>query len=495
MAYILIVEDDDNSAELLAALVSDAGHTASIATDLQQARQQLVLHSPDLVLLDLHLPDGSGLDLFADERLRGDADIVLITGQASVETSIQALRLGAADYLVKPINLKQLRRVLDRLTGSPRPHRAPRAPGQADAPPGPSGADIDGFGKLRGRSAAMRRVYAQIERVAPTAVNVLLVGESGTGKEIVAETIHEQSRRRNGPFLAINCGAISAQLIESELFGHEKGSFTGAVRQHQGFFERADGGTLFLDEVTEMPLDLQVKLLRVLETGRFSRVGSDSLIETDVRIIAATNRVPTEAVAEQKLREDLYYRLNVFQIQLPPLRERREDIALLAPLFLEQLSQREGVERELDPAALAQLQYYDWPGNVRELRNIVHRAAIMSDGKRITSVEIPGVELPDPATLAADAAPNAQPGATPAATSSPSSTGAGGSKGAPAPGDMVCVPIGTSLADMERRLIEASLAACGGVREKTAAMLGISAKTLYNRLRQYEQEDRGVESD
>ena len=485
MAYILIVEDDDNSAEMLAALVADAGHTASIATDLQQARQQLVLHSPDLVLLDLHLPDGSGLDLFADERLRGDADIVLITGQASVDTSVQALRLGAADYLVKPINLKQLRRVLDRLTGSPRPHRPARAGAGADAPPG-EGSDVEGFGKLRGRSEPMRRIYAQIQRVAPTAVNVLVVGESGTGKEIVAETIHDQSRRRNGPFLAINCGAISSQLIESELFGHEKGSFTGAVRQHQGFFERADGGTLFLDEITEMPLDLQVKLLRVLETGRFARVGSDSLLETDVRIIAATNRVPAEAVAEQKLREDLYYRLNVFQIQLPPLRERAADIGLLAPLFLEQLGQREGVERELDPGALAQLQHHDWPGNVRELRNIVDPAAIMSDGRRIMSVEIPGVTLPDAAALAAGAA-TAHP-----ATHDASSATAPPAAAVPsaADKDMVCVPIGTSLAAMERRLIEASLAASGGVREKTASMLGISAKTLYNRLRQYEQEDR-----
>jgi len=483
MAHILIVEDDDNSAEMLAALVADAGHTASIATDLQQARQQLVLHNPDLVLLDLHLPDGSGLDLFSDERLRGDADIVLITGQASVDTSIQALRLGAADYLVKPVNLKQLRRVLDRLTGSPRPHRPSRATaGESADARAEAGADVEGFGKLRGRSEPMRRVYAQIQRVAPTAVNVLVVGESGTGKEIVAETIHEQSRRRNGPFLAINCGAISSQLIESELFGHEKGSFTGALRQHQGFFERADGGTLFLDEITEMPLDLQVKLLRVLETGRFSRVGSDTLLETDVRIIAATNRVPAEAVADQKLREDLYYRLNVFQIQLPPLRERLEDIALIAPLFLEQLGEREGVVRELDPVAIAQLRHHDWPGNVRELRNIVHRAAIMSDGRRISAVEIPGVTLPDPATLDIGESPAAGAAAAPAAATSTA---------VPAPasgGDMVCVPVGTSLAEMERRLIEASLAACGGVREKTAAMLGISAKTLYNRLRQYEQQ-------
>jgi len=489
MAHVLIVEDDDNSAEMLAALAADAGHTASIATDLQQARQQLVLHSPDLVLLDLHLPDGSGLDLFSDERLRGDADIVLITGQASVDTSVKALRLGAADYLVKPINLERLRRVLDRLTSSPRPHRpVSPAPGAAKGAPAGSAGDVDGFGKLRGRTAPMRHIYAQIQRVAPTAVNVLVVGESGTGKEVVAETIHEQSRRRKGPFLAINCGAISSQLIESELFGHEKGSFTGAVRQHQGFFERADGGTLFLDEVTEMPLDLQVKLLRVLETGRFARVGSDTLLETDVRIIAATNRVPAEAVSEQKLREDLYYRLNVFQILLPPLRERREDIALLAPLFLEQLSQREGVERELDPGALAQLQHYDWPGNVRELRNIIHRAAIMSDGRRIMSVEIPGVSLPDPGTPV-----DAPPAGAEASDAPAASTAVAGSPASPpaAPMDqnMVSVPIGTSLADMERRLIEASLAACGGVREKTAAMLGISAKTLYNRLRQYEQED------
>jgi DNA-binding NtrC family response regulator len=469
MAHILIVEDDDNSAEMLAALVSDAGHTASIATDLQQARQQL----------DLHLPDGSGLDLFADERLRGDADIVLITGQASVETSVQALRLGAADYLVKPVNLKQLRRVLDRLTGSPRPQRAPSPSAEPGRDrPAADDSDANGYGLLRGRSAPMRRVYAQIRRVAPTAVNVLVVGESGTGKEVVAETIHQQSRRRNGPFLAINCGAISSQLIESELFGHEKGSFTGAVRQHQGFFERADGGTLFLDEITEMPLDLQVKLLRVLETGRFARVGSDTLLETDVRIIAATNRVPAEAVTEQKLREDLYYRLNVFQIQLPPLRDRLEDIDLLAPLFLEQLNAREKVEREFAPEALVQLRRHHWPGNVRELRNIIQRAAIMADGKRITAVELPGatptgIESVPPDTV------EAEPIAPATAPSAPALADRAG---------MVCVPIGTSLAEMERRLIEATLEACDGVREKTAATLGISAKTLYNRLRQYEQD-------
>ena len=457
MPHVLIVDDEPNSAEMLATVVRGEGFTTAVAGSLREARQQLVMMPAQVVLLDLRLPDGSGMDLFEDTELRGDAEIVLITGHASLETSIQALRLGAADYLTKPVAVAQLKRVLSRL-----------------AQPGDLRAEISGmrqefrtsgrFGKLWGRSEPMHRVYDQIARVAPTVVSVLLVGESGTGKEVVAATVHELSRRRTQPFLAVNCGAISPQLIESELFGHEKGSFTGAMRQHRGFFERAHGGTLFLDEITEMPLDLQVKLLRVLETGAFSRVGSDELFETDVRIIAATNRQPLEAVHQGKLREDLYYRLNVFQILLPPLRERVEDIELLAPHFLEAISAAEGRPKSFSPAAIERLKQYHWPGNVRELRNVVQRACIMSDG-----IVIDRPQLPDEGASSGSGATRAAPSPDLAADGAP----------------MLRVRVGASIAEVERQLILATLEHCGGVKERTADVLGISLKTLYNRLRDY----------
>ncbi|MEI7447782.1 MAG: sigma-54 dependent transcriptional regulator [Burkholderiales bacterium] len=454
MPHVLIVDDEANSAEMLAAVARGEGFTTSVAGSLREARQQLLMMPAQVVLLDLRLPDGSGLDLFEDTGLRGGAEIVLITGHASLDTSIQALRVGAADYLTKPVAVAQLKRVLSRL-----------------AQPGDLRAEISDmrqefrtsgrFGQLWGRSEPMQRVYDHIARVAPTVVNVLLVGESGTGKEVVAQTVHELSRRRTQPFLAVNCGAISPQLIESELFGHEKGSFTGAMRQHRGFFERAHGGTLFLDEITEMPLDLQVKLLRVLETGAFLRVGSDELFETDVRIVAATNRQPLEAVHQGKLREDLYYRLNVFQIQLPPLRERLEDIDLLAPQFLTRISEAEGTARTFTPAAIERLKQYHWPGNVRELRNVVQRAAIMSDGPVIAQVQLPD-----------EGAPGSRPAA--AAPAEP----AGGPP-------VLRVRVGASIAEVEKQLILATLEHCGGVKERTADVLGISLKTLYNRLREY----------
>jgi DNA-binding NtrC family response regulator len=291
MSHALIVEDEVDSAQMMAALVASENFTVATAHNLRDARRQIALQPPDLVLLDLQLPDGSGMSLFDDPELVAQSEVVLITGHASLETSIQALRLGAADYLIKPLNIKQLQGILSRVT-----------------PPGKLKAELatmneewkrsGHFGHLWGRSEPMQRIYEQISRVAGTAVSVFITGESGTGKELVASTVHELSRRRKQPFLAVNCGAISPNLIESEIFGHEKGSFTGADRQHQGFFERAHGGTLFLDEITEMPQELQVKLLRVLETGTFMRVGSTRSLEADVRIIAATNRSPDAAVAQ-----------------------------------------------------------------------------------------------------------------------------------------------------------------------------------------------------
>ncbi len=442
--FALIVEDDREAAQALAELIREEGFRTGIAGSLAEARQQIVLRTPDVVLLDLMLPDGSGMELFGGREELGNVEIVLMTGHATLETSIQALRLGAADYLLKPVSPRQVKAMLHRV-GRPAEARAEIAGLRHTA-------DLEGrFGHLRGRATVMQLVYTQIGRVAGTAVTVFVVGESGAGKELVAQTVHDLSRRRKAPFLAVNCGAISPQLIESEMFGHEKGSFTGASRQHRGFFERANGGTLFLDEVTEMPPELQVKLLRVLETGPFMRVGSDELQETDVRIIAATNRDPAQAVATGRLREDLFYRLNVFQIRVPPLRDRLDDVELIAQHFLDALNAREGVTRKLSPSAIEKLEHYSWPGNVRELRNVVQRACIMADGESITASCIP-FDVPVRAERS------------------------------------ITVTVGTTIEEVERQLILATLDAVKGHKEKAAELLGISPKTLYNRLREYGSE-------
>ena len=459
MGLVLIVDDDADAAEMLATLIVAEGFEVAVATCLAEAKQQLALRAPSLVLLDLQLPDGSGLSLFSEESLLNNAQVVLVTGHATLETSIEALRLGAADYLVKPVNLDQLRGVLKRLM-----------------PPRMLAAELQTwrdqlvqqgcFGHLVGRSEPMQRVYQQIARVAATSVTVFIVGESGTGKELVAQTVHDLSRRRNQAFLGVNCGAISPHLMESEIFGHEKGSFTGADRQHQGFFERAHGGTLFLDEVTEMPLELQVKLLRVLETGSFMRVGSSVARSTDVRIIAATNRDPMAAVAAGTLREDLLYRLNVFPIALPPLRAHTDDIGLLCSHFLHSIAQKEGTPRQLTPAALHKLQAYRWPGNVRELRNAMQRAYVMAEGPFITDEWLPTNGPDDLAAMQSE------------------------DDGKSGHSDLgVHFVPGTSLANAEQKLILRTLRHFDNHKERTAAALGISLKTLYNKLKSYETSD------
>lgn len=472
MASVLIVEDDANSAEMLAEMCQLHGYTCTVASDLADAGQQMLVHEPDVVLLDLHLPDGLGLTLFEDESRRKNAEIILMTGQASVDTSVKALRLGAADYLVKPIGSTMLKRSLARAIAKPPAVTLPIHSGEADAAGGDAAANGEdaGFCGLIGKSALMQSLYEQISRVARTSVSVLIVGESGTGKELIAQAVHQVSRRADGPFRAINCGAISEQLIESELFGHEKGSFTGAIKAHQGIFEQADGGTLFLDEVTEMPIELQVRLLRVLETGTYSRVGSTTVNATDVRVIAATNRDPMQAISDGRLREDLYYRLNVFRLEVPPLRERKEDINALARQFLDSHNQSEGTTLHFSDKALLQLGTYNWPGNVRELRNVVARAAIMAESDEVQRIDID-----------ANGACTAPLGTPPSKTAE--TAGAGKDSQA-----YVQIPIGTSVADAERLLIEATLAANDGAREPTAQMLGISMKTLYNRLRNYQDD-------
>lgn len=316
------------------------------------------------------------------------------------------------------------------------------------------------FGRMMGTAPVMHKLYHHVARVAPTDATVLLLGESGTGKELAAQTIHALSLRQNQPFIAVNCGAISPQLIESEIFGHERGSFTGAERQHKGYFERANGGTLFLDEITEMPIDLQVKLLRVLESGSFMRIGSAQDIACDVRVIAASNRDPEQAVAEGKLRLDLYHRLNVFPIYIPPLRERGEDVVLLARYFLDELNAAHGTAKSLTAEALANLASRKWPGNVRELRNHIQRAYILAD--QVISV---GALAPD------------------------------FEEQQPARGMTLAVPVGTSLAEVDRQIIFATLKLCDGVKKRAAAILGISLKTLYNRLEEYGMPDRSIEDE
>lgn len=302
-----------------------------------------------------------------------------------------------------------------------------------------------------GKSPSMRQLFGMVERVAPTRANVLLIGESGTGKEVVAQRLHRQSQRPGKPFIAINCGAIPAGLIEAELFGHERGSFTGAVRSNKGVFERAADGTLFLDEVTEMPLDMQAKLLRVLEAGRFYRVGGDTEIVARCRIVAATNRHPEQAVADGALRADLLYRLAVFPLRLPALRERGSDIDVMADRFVEELNTEYGASKCLSADARLFLRTHTWPGNVRELKNSIHRAYILADHE----LDLAAVEMPAGVC--------------------------------PLDDDHVAVRIGTSIADMEYKLINATLTRCEGNKRQTAKILGVSLKTLYNRLNDYER--------
>ncbi|MEP1213956.1 MAG: sigma-54 dependent transcriptional regulator [Marinobacter sp.] len=311
------------------------------------------------------------------------------------------------------------------------------------------------LGMLFSPTSKMHQVAEEVTRVAPTSATVFLRGESGTGKEIVAQAIHQLSERRNEPFVPVNCGAISPQLIESELFGHEKGSFTGAIKEHRGVFERADGGTLFLDEVTEMPIDLQVKLLRVLETRRFTRVGSDRELSMNIRVIAATNRCPDTEVKEGRFRCDLLYRLQVFPILLPPLRERAGDIKLLAEHFLSEMNKQEGTCKRLSDKALAELEKYTWPGNLRELKNILQRAFIMSDSV------IGPEQIPDEIMNPLEDRDSSK-------------------------GPCLKISVGSSIADVEKDLIFATLEECKGRKERAANILGVSMKTLYNRLRDYQ---------
>jgi DNA-binding NtrC family response regulator len=446
----LVVDDDDDFRASVAALARREGFETRLVGSLEEARKSLAETMPDLVLVDLRLPDGHGLELVSETAPGADTEFVVMTGNASVETAIHAMRDGVLDYLTKPFDPARLTGVLAnvaRTRGLKRELNGLRWQLRR----------LGRFGKLVGSSASMQEVYNLIARVAPTNATVLIQGESGTGKELVAETLHALSRRKDKPLFAVNCGAVSPNLIETELFGHEKGSFTGADRRHLGYFERAAGGTLLLDEITEMNPELQVKLLRVLESGRFLRVGGNDSIAADVRILAATNRDLSEAVANGALREDLYYRLNVFTINLPPLRERGTDVQLLAQHFLDELNAAEGTQKRWSPQALNAIGERAWRGNVRELRNAVHQAFILAD-RDIGAESLTAFEP-------------ARPGSAPAAP------GAVNGK--------LEVSVGSEIAAVEKMLILATLDQYHGDKKKAAQTLGISLKTLYNRLSVY----------
>jgi len=452
MPHALAVDDDPNFLSALAELIEGQGFTTNTALNLRDARAQVSHRSPDVALVDLYLPDGSGIDLLKDLESGAATEVVLMTGHADVESAVQALRLGASDYLTKPLDIGRLKSILANVASmQPSVGSAGQAAARRDGDGREEGAEpeVGRLGLLLGASEPMLQTYEMMNRVAPTDATVLLVGESGTGKDLAATTLHLLSRRAKAPFLPLNCGAISPTLIESELFGHERGSFTGAQHRHKGYFERAHGGTLFLDEISEMPIELQVKLLRVLETGTLARIGGDQQVAVDVRVIAATNRDPHRAVADGKLREDLLYRLQVFPIQMPPLSERSGDVDLLATYFLDQLNERQATAKRFSNDALDRLRNHTWPGNVRELKNVIHRAFIMAD-EEITPRCLPRE--------------------------------VGGESGALR---SLHFQVGASISDVEHRLIMATLDAYAGNKRRTAEVLGVSLKTLYNRLNTY----------
>lgn len=442
--HVLVVDDDAATRDGLTALLESWGYCASAAADGKSALASADRELPHAIVTDLMMPGMNGLEFVEALRERVlQVAVVFLTGQATIETAVRAIKLGAYDYLTKPLEPQKLRAVLEK--GLKQVSLAREAGALRQRLESPLGS----YGALIGKSAPMRQLYQRLSQVAATDAGVLVSGESGTGKELVARTVHDLSPRRDGVFLPINCASMSPTLMESELFGHEKGAFTNASERHLGCFEQADGGTLFLDEITEMAPEVQPKFLRVLEEGQVRRVGGSSTIQISVRVVAATNRPPATAVKEGKLREDLFYRLNVFHLELPPLRERAEDIPLLARYFLESFAakyQRPVLPWETDFSNA--LQIHSWPGNVRELRNAMERLAVLASGPVLTAQDFQQFCL---TALAADSS-DSEP---------------------------------LSLAEAERQAIERALAATGGNKTHAARLLGITPKTLSAKLALY----------
>ncbi len=447
-ARVLVVENDVRLRNALAELIRSWGYEAESAPDGQQALEKISSFNPVLVVSDLRMPVMGGMDLLKQVReTRPGINFIMLTGHASIDEAVEATKLGAFNFLEKPLNPQrlqvELRNCLERQESERQLEVARRRL-----------RDLGFLGNLVGRSKTMQRVLGLIQQVAPSVASVLIIGESGTGKELAARTIHQLSPRGAKPFVAVNCAAIPETLMESEIFGHEKGSFTGAVERRAGCFELADGGTLLLDEIGEMPIGTQAKLLRVLEDARVRRLGSKSEISVDVRVLAATNKVPEEAVAGGQLRSDLYYRLNVVQIRMPPLRDHLEDLEDLVAALLEDLNRKHNrAIKGLDNEVLDALREYSWPGNVRELRNTLERALIISSGEVLGLNDLPpGFGYQGETTET----PRLHPGMT--------------------------------VEQAERRLIFETLSFTDNNKTRAAELLGISLKTLHNKLKEYENQ-------
>jgi len=441
---VLIVEDDSAARVGLEQLVKSWGFAADSAKDGEDALEKVTTFRPAIVITDLVMPRMDGLGLLRALQQQGaDCTTLLLTAQGTVETAVEAMKEGAYDYLTKPVDIQRLKILLDKIVERLETLREVKTLRRQLREHGT-------FGSLIGNSPEMRKIYQVVEQAAPTSASVLITGESGTGKELVAQTIHQLSPRAAFQFIAINCAAIPETLLESEIFGHEKGAFTGAADRRQGCFELADRGTLFLDEIGEMTPATQVKLLRVLQEQKFRRLGGRVEQSVDVRIIAATNADPVEAVKAGKLREDLFYRLNVFSLRLPPLRERKEDLPLLIQSFINEFNARNqkaivGVDHE----AMRMLEQHSWPGNVRELRNVIERATILAPGPLIEPKHLPPVVE----------------GETPASREAP-----------------MALAAGITVEEAERRLIMMTLAHTRDNKTRAAEILGISLKTLHNKL-------------
>ena len=453
---VLIVEDEPNALMGLAELISGWGYRTETARDGLEGWEKALAFDPAIVVTDLKMPrlDGIGLLTKLTEEgsgLSANLAVVVLTAMGSIELAVEAMKLGAYDFLQKPVDSTRLRTILANATRQRDTEIELEVARRRLRETGV-------LGKLVGSSRSMREIFGVIEQIAPSNVSVLITGESGTGKELVARTLHDLSPRKARPFVAVNCAAIPETLIESEIFGHEKGAFTGAAERRAGCFELASGGTLLLDEIGEMPAGTQAKLLRVLEERKLRRLGARTEQDVDVRVLAATNRDPSQAVAQGHLRADLYYRLNVFNIAMPPLREHLEDVPAMAEAMLDEMNRKHGRRVSgVAPSMLDRLLAYDWPGNGRELRNTVERAVILCvDGSPLDAGHLP----PGFGKLQTPAAPVFD-------------------------GSVVAVRVGSTVGDAERMLIHRTLEATGQNKTRAAEILGVSLKTLHNKLKEY----------
>ena len=453
---VLIVEDEPNALMGLAELISGWGYQTATARDGVEGWEKTLAWEPAIVVTDLKMPRLDGLGLLEKltsegPGLNGNLAVVVLTAMGSIQLAVDAMKLGAYDFLQKPVDATRLRTILANATRQRETTIELEVARRRLRETGVLGAMV-------GSSRPMREIFGLIERIAPSNVSVLITGESGTGKELVARTLHDLSPRKGRPFVAVNCAAIPETLIESEIFGHEKGAFTGAAERRAGCFELAEGGTLLLDELGEMPLATQAKLLRVLEERKLRRLGSRTEQEVDVRVLAATNRDPDEAVAQGHLRADLYYRINVFNIQMPPLRAHIEDLPQMVEVMIEEMNRKHGRHVSgISAAMLERMIGYDWPGNGRELRNTIERAVILcSDGAPLDVGHLPAGFGKAQAALPVDA-------------------------------NVVPVRVGSTVDEMERVLIQHTLESTGQNKTRASEILGISLKTLHNKLKEYTQ--------